>query len=627
MSSNLPPTGPPSGPPPPPPGPPAGRPGPAWGPPAGPPPPSGPPPTWSDGAAEVLQSGRGGPIPPSPPGAPGTGGRGRRGAFIAGGALLGVGVLAAGAWAGYSMIFATGAQPAEALPDSTVGYVSVDLDPSGRQKLEALQALRKFPAFADNIDLAADDDLRLRLFEELQGDGLCPDLDFADDVDPWLGDRFAVAAIDMGGSSGPLDLGINAVGVVQVDDAEAAAEGLAALRACGGEDDAFGWSVAGDWAVVAETDDIAAEVTEAAADAPLAADDDFQRWTGEAGDPGILTAYVAPEAGDLLADVAEVFGGFESALSGATCLPPLGDDPFGDDPFGDDSLGVDPFGDDPFGGDCDPLAGPSTGMSDQLATLGDDFDGAALTIRFDDGGLELESAVGSADVEATSGMGDGGDDVVVTLPEDTAVAFGLGFEDGWFDAIAESADEMLGDGGLDGLLLLAEEETGLDLPDDLETLVGESAALALGGDADLTGFEEPEPPTDLELALKVQGDAEEIGDLVDRLVTTSGDDSLATLLGFDADDDFVVAGPSSAYRATVLEDGGLGDTDAYQDAVVNGDEAGAVLFVNFDAGPWLTGLPDLPSEVADNLVPLRALGFSAWNEDGVGHAVLRVTTE
>jgi hypothetical protein len=520
------------------------------------------------------------------------------------------------------MIFATGPQPAEALPDSTIGYVSVDLDPSGQQKLEALQALRNFPAFADNVDLAADDDLRLRLFEELQGDGLCPDLDFADDVDPWLGDRFAVAAIDMGGASGPLDLGINAVGVVQIDDAEAAEEGLAALRDCGGEGDTFGWSVAGDWAVVAETDDIAAEVTEAAADAPLAADDDFQRWTGEAGDPGILTAYVAPEAAELLADVAEVFGGFESAFSGDTCLPPLGDDPFGDDPFGDD-----PFSEDPFGGDCDPFAGPTTGMSDQLAGLADDFAGAALTIRFDDGGLELEAVVGSADVEAASGVDDGGDDVVVTLPEDTAVAFGLGFEDGWFDAIAESADEVLGEGGLDAFLLMAEEETGLDLPDDLETLVGESAALALGGDADLTGFEEPEPPTDLELALKVEGDADDIGDLVDQVVRTSGDDSLATLLGYDADDDFVVAGPSSTYRASVLEDGGLGETDAYQDAVVNGDEAGAVLFVNFDAGPWLTGLPDLPGEVRDNLTPLRALGLSAWNDDGVGHAVLRVTTE
>ncbi len=221
MSSNLPPTGPPPGgfgPPGQPWGPPTGQPagpppGPAGPPPSGPPP-SSPPPSWQPGPAEVLQSGRGAPLPPGPP----RGRAGRRTGLIAGGALLGVGVLAAGAWAGYSMFFATGAQPAEALPDSTVGYVSVDLDPSGKQKLEALRTLEKFPAFADNVDLSADDDLRLRLFEELQGEGVCDDLDFADDIDPWLGNRFAAAAIDLGGE-GTGGLGVTGVGVVQIDDA------------------------------------------------------------------------------------------------------------------------------------------------------------------------------------------------------------------------------------------------------------------------------------------------------------------------------------------------------------------------------------------------------------------------
>ena len=61
------------------------------------------------------------------------------GALVAGGA-----VVAGGAWAATSF-FATGSQPAEALPDSTVAYFSVDLDPSGGQKIEAIKTLRKFP--------------------------------------------------------------------------------------------------------------------------------------------------------------------------------------------------------------------------------------------------------------------------------------------------------------------------------------------------------------------------------------------------------------------------------------------------------------------------------------------------
>ena len=75
-------------------------------------------------------------------------------------------MVAGGAWAATSF-FATGAQPAEALPDSTIAYFSVDLDPSGGQKIEAIKTLRKFPAFTDKIDLETDDDLRERL---LRGD-------------------------------------------------------------------------------------------------------------------------------------------------------------------------------------------------------------------------------------------------------------------------------------------------------------------------------------------------------------------------------------------------------------------------------------------------------------------------
>ena len=69
------------------------------------------------------------------------------GAIVAGGA-----VVAGGAWAATSF-FAAGSQPAEALPASTIAYASVDLDPSGGQKIEAIKTLRKFPAFNDKINL------------------------------------------------------------------------------------------------------------------------------------------------------------------------------------------------------------------------------------------------------------------------------------------------------------------------------------------------------------------------------------------------------------------------------------------------------------------------------------------
>ena len=75
---------------------------------------------------------------------------------------------------------------------------------------------------------------------------------------PWLGYRFAVAAVDLGD-----DLPAP-VGVVQVTDAAAAEAGLDKLAECAGED-LGGWVVEGDWAIVAETDDIAQEVADATA--------------------------------------------------------------------------------------------------------------------------------------------------------------------------------------------------------------------------------------------------------------------------------------------------------------------------------------------------------------------------
>jgi hypothetical protein len=221
------------------------------------------------------------------------------GAIVAGGA-----VVAGGAWAATSF-FATGAQPAEALPASTIAYLSVDLDPSGGQKIEAIRTLRKFPAFTDEIDLETDDDLRERLFEEVTSSGECEGLDYAEDVKPWLGSRAAVAAVDLGEEQPA------AVGVVQVTDSGKADEGMATLaEACGGgaegETDAEtgGWVVDGDWMVIAETEEVAQQVVDATDDGALAADSAFERWTGEAGDDGFMSVYVAKAAAKYLEDAA-----------------------------------------------------------------------------------------------------------------------------------------------------------------------------------------------------------------------------------------------------------------------------------------------------------------------------------
>ncbi len=206
-----------------------------------------------------------------------------------------------GAWAAYGF-FSTGAQPAEALPADTLGYASIDLDPSGGQKIEALRILNKFPAFKDEVGIDGDDDLRKALFDEIQDEVDCAGLDYEDDVEPWLGDRAAFAAVDVGGEDP------DPVIVVQVKDADAADKGLETLKGCGDGED-LGWAIEGDWAVLAETDDIADDVVAATEKGSLADDEDFQQWTSEAGGAGVATLYAGPAAGDYLAEHADdVFG-------------------------------------------------------------------------------------------------------------------------------------------------------------------------------------------------------------------------------------------------------------------------------------------------------------------------------
>ena len=125
-----------------------------------------------DGQPEYLEQGGGQPLssPPPPPKA----GSNRRKGLIAGGVLGIVALVGGGVWAATSF-FGQGAQPAEALPAGTIGYASIDLDPSGGQKIEAFKILRRFPAFRDQVGLNADDDLKKKAFDSMHSDGFCPD--------------------------------------------------------------------------------------------------------------------------------------------------------------------------------------------------------------------------------------------------------------------------------------------------------------------------------------------------------------------------------------------------------------------------------------------------------------------
>jgi hypothetical protein len=540
------------------------------------PPPAGP------GGPEFLEQGGGEPVGPA---TTKTGRGGRRTAVVAGGAVLGLGLVGGGVWAAMSF-FSTGTQPAEALPAGTIGYAAVDLDPSGGQKIEAMQMIKKFPALDAELNgVDADDDLLAKVFEEAD----CEGLDYAEDVKPWLGYRFAVAAVDLG-EDAPTP-----VGVIQVSDAGAAEDGLAQLAACAGEGEEMGgWVVEGDWAVVAETEDLAQQVVDATAEGTLADDENYQRWTEEVGDAGVVNMYAAPEAGQVLADLAGQFGsGMLPGLPGA--VPP-----------------------------ADGMEG-GTEIPEEMTKALEEFQGMAATVRFSAGALEFEAVAatqGSQNAELFAT--DRGDDALATLPGDTAAAIGFGFADGWLDAVLEQAVASSGgEMGVSDLEQQLQAMTGLTLA-DVETVFGESAVIALGSNLDPEAFFSSSDGSEIPVGAKIKGDAAGIEEVLGKLAQTMGPES--GFLDTDAEGDFVAVGPNPDYRGALLGDGGLGDSEVYQNVVREGDEASAIMFVNFDANDWLTGLVEGQAEAQQNLEPLEGLGITSWVDGDTSHGVLRLTT-
>ncbi|HEX4977604.1 MAG TPA: DUF3352 domain-containing protein, partial [Nocardioides sp.] len=146
----------------------------------------------------------------------------RRPWVVAGAAVALVGA-AAGGWAA-AQLLGGGDDPAVAVPALAVGYVALDLDPDAAQKVEALRMAKKFPALAEQLDLGVRDDLRRWLFEERFAEVGCG-LSYDDDVAPWVGDRFAVAAVPGAEGASPLM-------VLAVEDRAAAEQAVRDVEAC-----------------------------------------------------------------------------------------------------------------------------------------------------------------------------------------------------------------------------------------------------------------------------------------------------------------------------------------------------------------------------------------------------------
>src|SRR6476659_5715458 len=279
--------------------------------------------------------------------------------------------------------------------------------PSGRQKIDAFRTLNKFPAFKDKVGIHSVDDVRQKLGDELIKSLGCDGLTFDHDIDPWLGNRAAVAAVDVGKASP------EPISVVQVTDDGKAEDALKKLVTCSGSQGDVFYDVHDGWAVFAGSQQAADQVVSETDHASLADDDTYQKWTTAAGDSGVVSCYAAPAAGDYLA---HQLGDLENNLGGLGLVP---------DPT---QLGTSGS----FATTSAYHASLTTDTSGLDRAL-KDFQGAAATIRFTGDGLEL-ATVSDPSLSQSSLASDQGGAVVQNLPDDTAAAIGVGLESGWLAA-------------------------------------------------------------------------------------------------------------------------------------------------------------------------------------------------
>lgn len=494
--------------------------------------------------------------------------RSRTKAVVIGVVAVLVVVLAGGAAIAARLLSGGGAQPETALPASAMMFAKIDLDPSAGQKIDAFRFLNKFPAVKDKAN--ADEDLIKQLVDAAHKDGQLKGIDYDRDIKPWLGKRAAVAVLPPTGSStDPVP-----VVAIQITDPAAARAGLDKLaKADGG--DGGGFVVGQDYAVLAETQEIAKSAADAAAKAPLSEDKGFAADMKALGDTGIATGWVDLARFKELVKAAGAADATTDAVSKAATDKAL-----------------------------EQLKGRM-----------------AMALRFDGGdAVELAgSYAGGAAVPGTSGTTA---HHIAELPESTVAAVSIDHADAF---VGRAFDQLLTLAQIGGVspeeaLNQLEAQTGLKLPDDLKTLAGSNLLVAVDGEG-LSSLPK--------VGVRTVTDPVKASAILAKVQAALADFGQPTTIPYDEAKDGIVIGSTPDYVKTLAAGNGtLGKSPRFTAAVRNSESAQAIAYVDLatllDRYAKELGAPD--ADVA-NLKPLAAVGMTAkQGADGSGTFSLRLTT-
>lgn len=470
-------------------------------------------------------------------------------------------VLGGGAFAVYkldpfSAFSTTGPAAAEAVPADALFYVGVDLDPSAEQKVRAVQFLNHFPAFRDNVDVTdPESDIRRSLFDVALASSGC-DLSFDDDIKPWLGYKFAVAGMPSTGAEGSSSPDV--VFALEVSDEDGATDGLKKIASCSSTGSEFGLSFSGGYALLAETQSLADDYADDVAKGSLADDGDFKSDLDSLGNLGFATMWV------------DIKGAVE-------------------------------------------LFAPPSLASGDLGFLLDSYQRAAATFRFESNSAEVVASVfgKTADI-------DHGDNKIVDLPESTAFAVsesgGKARLDGTWQAMVDAAQKNGVD--VDSQIAAFEAQTGLSLPDDLATMLGDNIMFAVDAEGLSADALQTPDPSQINAGVRFTNDPADLNAVYDKVLAFVQGQTGRQLPVSKTDlDDGLVVATNDAYAKTLSEDGTLGDSEAFQS--VTDDAAGKefVLFFDFDSiEPQIVEAmrnDQEPAEAIDNVTPLQAFGITS----------------
>lgn len=518
------------------------------------------------GPADVIDTG---------PDAPRGRRRGLAIALLAAGLVVAVGV---GAFAVVrNVVGGFGDRPEAVVPANALAFVRLDLDPQAGEKLDALRFLRKFDAL--KADLPSESgDLRKWAVEQF-GEG---EVTWAD-VEPWIGDRYALAILPA--AKGQAEPGV--VAVLQSTDDGAASTSLRRLTA--GSDDTV-YAVRDGWAFLSDSQ---AALDAATRDtARLAGSKAYQDALEGVGDESLLVGYANLD-------------GLGRAIARAP-----------GDLFGSDS---------PVGGS------PSDAAAIKQVT--DSLKGTvAFGMQFEPDHVELKAVgQGMSDVEPVDV------DPKATLaqaPRGALAALQLAYGDdsiskGWQSFLKQMAGVSGGGSAtVEDQLAQIEQQTGIKLPEDLQTLLGSGLVAAVDPEGLTTGAPKAGAliRTDADTADAV---VQKVLDLVARQGVPVPDGSVARV----KDGDTYKIGTDKGYLERFGSGATLGDDPRVAAAVADASDAQLAAWVDLDAVYRLMLESEGPpggddADVAQALEALDGVGLSVTSDTaGSVEFTLRVTAD